>query len=988
MKIATIAAISLAMPAIMSGLLVLNVGKLSSIDQQLVSTKENNIESIHLANELRQSSDDLTRMVRTYVVTGNVAYRDYFYRILAVRNGMTPRPVDYDGVYWDFIIPGEREPQEEGLSQIPLMKRMAQVGFDQKEFDLLAIAQSRSDALVKLESDAMDLVVRAASLPTDDMRKQIWLEEARDLVHGLEYHRAKADIMAPIDNFLKQVRARINRETSLLEHQQKQLMYQAWAQLVAMILGLIAALFLMHRKILRPIQELVKGTSQISVGNYRVTVDTKSNNEIGQLIHEFNKMANAIQLDIAQKEQTRQLAETKASMTIGMYSHGYLETKPNGTIVVVNDVYTQTSGYQESELIGKNFNNLDVNQSVDEISVYFSLLAQKGHAQMRSQHVKADGTVWPVHVTSRLFPDGSGLSFSFIEDLSETLEREKNAELAAQVFNTMNQAVIVCDTNFRICSMNPSAEKVTGYRLENVKDKDAKLFYSEKFIENQNLSDGMWTQLKHKGQWEGEARQIRSDGKVFPTWLTISVVLDNNDAVDQYVCVFSDISDLKKTEAMIWKQANFDALTGLLNRSGFEMRFEQELNHHHRIGKSFAVVYLDLDGFKDVNDGLGHGAGDKVLVEVAKRIKRCIRKPDLAARSGGDEFTLLLTDVNSPERIGSFTNRIITSINEVIMIPPNEIRVGASIGIALYPNDGDTLEVLSKHADLAMYHAKDLGKNQVQFFQWSMTARAEHRLKMINALHHAVKDMRFEVVYQPKIRFSDQHFIGVEALVRWRIDNETLINADEFIPYAEETNLIIPIGIWVIKEACRQVSEWNQYHNIQTSIAVNLSARQFRSPNLVNEILDILKEQNFPPHLLEIEITESILIDDLEKAIDTLNQFNNIGIRVAIDDFGKEYSSLRHLQLFPINTLKIDRCFVNDLINDIKAESIVRTIINLGKNLNLSVVGEGIEVDEQMRKLMKFGCDIGQGYYFSHPISAAIIDKKLSEQGILAFSRN
>ncbi|PXW91134.1 PAS domain S-box-containing protein/diguanylate cyclase (GGDEF)-like protein [Nitrosomonas sp. Nm84] len=988
MKIATTAAIALAIPAIISGLLVLNIGKLSSINKQLTLTKGNNIKSIHLANELRQSSDDLTRMVRTYVVTGNTAYRNYFYKILAIRDGTAPRLADYGSIYWDLIIPNEREPREEGLPQISLMEQMTQAGFSQEEFNLLAVARSRSDALVKLESDAMDLVIRAASLSPDDERKRIWLEKARDLVHGLEYHHAKADIMTPIDSFFKEVRARTNREISSLEYQQKELIFHTWVELIAIILGLIAALFLMHRQILRPIQDLVKGTSQISVGNYRVTIDTESNNEIGQLIHEFNKMTHAIWLDIVQKEKTRQFAETKASITIGMYSQGYLETESNGTIVFVNDVYTRTSGYQGWELIGKNISKLDANQSTDEITAYFSQLAQKGHAQMRTQHVKADGTIWPVNVTSRLFPDGSGMSFSFIEDLSEILEREKNAELAAQVLNTMNQAVIVCDANFCICSMNPSAEKITGYRLESIKGKNAKLLYSEKFIEKQNLPDGMWTLLMRKGQWKGEAWQVRSNRKVFPTWSTISVVLDNNNDIDRYVCVFSDISDLKKTEAMIWKQANFDVLTGLLSRAGFEMRFEQELNHHHRAHKSFAIVYLDLDGFKDVNDSLGHGSGDKVLIEVAKRIKQCIRKPDLAARSGGDEFTLLLTNIDSPEQIGPLTSRIIALINNVIIIPPNEVRVGASIGIALYPDDGDTLEELSKHADLAMYHAKNLGKNQVQFFQRNMTIRANNRLKMINELHHAVKDMSFEVFYQPKIRFSDQHFIGVEALIRWRVDNETLIGADEFIPYAEETNLIIPIGAWTIREACRQVSKWNQYHKIQLCAAVNLSARQFRTPNLANEILNILNEQNFPPHLLEIEITESTLIDDFEKAINTLNQLNEIGVKVAIDDFGKGYSSLWQLQRFPINTLKIDQCFVNDLINDIKAESIIRTIINLGKNLNLSVVGEGVEVDEQVRKLTEFGCDIGQGYYFSPPVSAAVIDEKLSKRGILAFSKN
>lgn len=756
MKIVTIAAIALAIPTIISGFLILNAVNLSSINEQLILTKENNIKSIYLASELRQSSDDLTRMVRTYVVTGNTAYRDYFYRILAIRDGMSPRTVDHDGVYWDFIIPGEREPEEKGLQQIPLMELIKQVGINQEELNLLAIAQSRSDTLVKLESDAINLVMYAMSLPDNDTHRHLLLEEARDLVHGLEYHRAKADIMAPIDSFLERVRARAEGETLQLEQQQRELMYQTWGELLAVVLGLISALFLLHRQILKPIQELVKGTSQVSFGNYLVRIKTKSTNEIGQLIHEFNKMTHAIRLDIAQMEQTRQFAETKASMTIGLYSHGYLETKPNGTIATVNDIYANTSGYHKSRLIGKNLSNLDVSHSADEITDYLSLLAEKGHAQMRTQHVKADGTVWPVNVTSGLFPDGSGLSFSFIEDLSETLERERNAELAAQVFKTMNQAVIVCDANFRICSMNPSAEKLTGYLLEKVKDKNVKLFFSEKFLEKHNLFDEMETLFKHKERWKGEAQQVRSNGKVFPTWLTVSVILNDDNAIDQYVCVFSDISDRKRTEAMILRQANFDILTGLLNRSGFKAHFEQELNHHHRIHKSFAIIFLDLDGFKDVNDGLGHGAGDQVLIEVARRIKYCMRKPDLAARSGGDEFIILLTNIHSPEQIGSFANRMITSINEVIMVLSNEIRVGASVGVALYPDDGDTLETLSKHADLAMYHAKSLGKNQMQFFQKDMTARAEYRLKMINLLHLSMKDMRFEVAYQPKIRFSDQ----------------------------------------------------------------------------------------------------------------------------------------------------------------------------------------------------------------------------------------
>jgi len=556
-------------------------------------------------------------------------------------------------------------------------------------------------------------------------------------------------------------------------------------------------------------------------------------------------------------------------------------------------------------------------------------------------------------------------TFSEVQYWTQELAANEH-ELATRVFDTMSQGVIVTDKDNRIISINSAATKITGYKIEEIQGKDPKVFASGRH--DREFYATMWKSLTTTGHWDGEIWDRRKDGEVYLKWMNINAIYDQQGNINLYVAISSDITERKKTEELIWKQANFDALTGLANRTLFQRRLQQELDHCNRSDSILAVIYLDLDGFKDINDSLGHAAGDKLLVEVAQRLQERARKTDVVARLGGDEFTLLVTDFQQPEQIGSLAEQILEVLSDPIIIQGREIYIGASIGIALYPGDGISLEELTKHADVAMYQAKASGKNQFQFFQHEMNAKAVHRLSLIHELHKAVDDSVFQLYYQPKIRLTDHKIIGMEALIRWPKADGQIITPDEFIPCAEETGLIIPMGNWVLAEACRQTKEWNQRFNTQLHIAVNLSARQFRIHNIADKILHTLNVQSLPAHLLELEITESILMDDVEEAIQVMAVLRDYGISIAIDDFGTGYSSLNYLKRFPISTLKIDKSFIHDLTGDSEDAAIVRSIISLAESLNLEVVAEGVETVEQLQFLSRQQCHTGQGYYIAKPM--------------------
>ena len=647
---------------------------------------------------------------------------------------------------------------------------------------------------------------------------------------------------------------------------------------------------------------------------------------------------------------------------------GFWAVNVHGRLMEVNDAYVRQSGYSREELLQMHIQDLESKQMPDEIKANIATLSEAGSGRFRTKHRRKDGTIWPLEVVTTFSQIQGGRFFAFLEDITDKIEQERLLELSSLVIETMSQAVVVTDANNDIISINPAVTRISGYSIEEVRGKNPRIFASGRH--DQAFYAQMWETINTKGFWEGEIWDRRKNGEVYPKWLNVNVINDSEGIADRYFSVFSDITERKKTEETIWKQANFDPLTGVANRILFQNRLQQALNDRSRNGAKLAVIFFDLDHFKDINDTLGHAAGDEVLVQVTKRLKERSRKSDLVARLGGDEFTLLITDFREPEQIGSLAEGILNMLKEAIPTKDTEVHVGASIGIALYPDDGTTSEELVKSADLAMYQAKKNGKNNFQFFRPEMNDKAKYRLTMIQELHNAFENKVFQLYYQPKIRLADLKVVGMEALIRWPKKDGQMVFPDEFIPCAEETGLIIPIGSWVLAEACHQVKYWNQRFGTRLKVAVNLSARQFNVKTLLGDILEVLKEKILLSDFLELEITESILMDDVEEAIRLMTSIRENGISIAIDDFGTGYSSLSYLKRFPITTLKIDKSFVCNLTEDSEDASIVASTITLAKSLGLDVVAEGVETAEQLQFLKDNECDYVQGYHIAKPMPA------------------
>jgi diguanylate cyclase (GGDEF)-like protein/PAS domain S-box-containing protein len=644
---------------------------------------------------------------------------------------------------------------------------------------------------------------------------------------------------------------------------------------------------------------------------------------------------------------------------------GFWVADLDGRLLEVNRAYCRQSGYGSKDLLQLSIADLMVE---GDVARCLELIRSQSHAQFRTLHRRQDGSVSPVEIMSTYSPVQGGRYFAFIEDISGLVEQERELQLAHQVFHNIDQAVVVTDARNRIISVNPATSQITGYSIEELQGQDPKIFSSGR--QSRDFYQQMWQDIQQDGHWEGEIWDRHKSGRFFPKWLSIDVIRGEDGQVRQYVSIFKDITERKKSEELIWRQANFDALTGLANRNLFHSRLQQELGHAVRNNKRLAVLFLDLDGFKDVNDSLGHAAGDELLIEVGKRLEGRVRKTDTVARLGGDEFTLLVLDVERPERVASLAEQVLDALREPLLINESRVHISASIGIALYPDDGESMDALTKHADTAMYQAKASGKNAYKFFMPEMNISAGNRLALIRDLHQAVSEQAFELHYQPKFRLSDQKIIGMEALVRWPQPDGGMVSPAQFIPCAEETGLILPLGGWVLAEACRQTQVWNQQYGMDLQVAVNLSAKQFHNINILTEIGDALEGQGLASEFLELEITESALMGNVEEAINLMHLIRDRGISIAIDDFGTGYSSLNYLKRFPINTLKIDQSFVRDLTVDSEDAAIVRSIISLAASLGLDVVAEGLERPEHLEFLKNHGCAYGQGYYLGKPMPA------------------
>ena len=556
---------------------------------------------------------------------------------------------------------------------------------------------------------------------------------------------------------------------------------------------------------------------------------------------------------------------------------------------------------------------------------------------------------------------------------------ERAFEQNQRIMEVTPEAILISDHEGRIVMANAQTEAIFGYNRVELIGQPIEILLPES-LRSAHVGHRKHYNAAPVTREMGTTNNLsarRKDGTEFPVDVSLGPL--KTDTGTMVVCAVRDVSERKKFESTILHQATHDALTDLPNRTLFMEILSHAMTRALRSENLVAVMFLDLDGFKNINDTLGHEQGDRLLKGVANRLVSVLRKDDMVARQGGDEFTILLQGINTVQDIVQIAEKLLSSIAEPIHTGSHEMHITGSIGITVFPFDDTNLENLLRNADTAMYRAKETGKNNYQFYTAEMNAAMQERMEIENGLRRAIQEKQFSLHYQPQIRLGTGEIIGVEALLRWNNSEHGMIPPAKFIPVAEESGLIVPIGEWVLKTACQQIRSWREEGLVDIKIAVNLSPRQFHQPNLVEMIQCVLEETGLDScsGALELELTESMVMRDVEQSVVTLKKFHQLGIHISIDDFGTGYSSLSYLKRFPIQTLKIDQSFVRDITTDPEDAAIAAAIINLGHSLRLNVIAEGVETAEQLDLLKHMGCDEAQGYYLSKPLPVDTVETVL-----------
>jgi len=580
--------------------------------------------------------------------------------------------------------------------------------------------------------------------------------------------------------------------------------------------------------------------------------------------------------------------------------------------------------------------------------------------------------------TETFDPEMLALLATLGADISIALERLQEKLASAATQQRLNQlsmaveqsdnAIIITDTDFHAEYVNSAFVENTGFKLEDIQLESPMLLYGK--TEDRSSVDEMLPVIQSGRQWQGEIQLTRQDGSLFWASQSISPLMNDDGEIVNYVSTFEDITDLYHAQQTIEKLAFFDPLTNLPNRRLLNDRLNQAIDGCDRHPDSMvAVLMFDLDNFKTVNDSLGHNLGDELLKHVADLFSAQVRKEDTVARLGGDEFTIVLSNMKTVEKIADIADSIIHKLKEPLDIAGHQVVIGTSIGISVYPGDTRNRDELMRNADIAMYHAKSEGKNNFQFFTDKMNEKAQQRLKMENRLRHAIEHDHFQLYYQPQVDFSSGEISGVEALIRWIDPEQGVISPLEFIPLAEDTGMIGPLGDWVIETACQEMKQLQDKGFPAVKVAVNVSAYQFQHGQHLAEVIDrALSNSQLEAHYLSLEVTESLLIDGLRETSLLLEELRKREITIAIDDFGTGYSSLSYLKQLPIDVLKIDQSFIRDLLDDPSDEAIVSAIIAMAHKLDIKVLAEGVETGEHQRILIQQGCDYGQGYLYCRPV--------------------
>ncbi|MCL7944852.1 EAL domain-containing protein [Marinobacter sp. ATCH36] len=560
------------------------------------------------------------------------------------------------------------------------------------------------------------------------------------------------------------------------------------------------------------------------------------------------------------------------------------------------------------------------------------------------------------------------------ERLNDDLDRQERDAAEIRKFSKAIEqspsSVLICDRQWRIEFANQKFTQLTGYDAESIIGKHPGVLSEDAHAhrENRQLWQSIRLQVQRVGVWQGEINSVRKNGERYWEQLIVTPIKNSQKEATGYLILGEDISIRKRYEQQLLRQANYDILTGLPNRMLALDRLKLALAQARRESSLVGVMFLDLDNFKHINDTLGHDAGDNLLIEAARRISSCLRGTSTVARLGGDEFLVILPGLTGPEATSQVAERILKTFAPPYLLNNQEVFVTTSIGIAIFPNDSDNSGTLLQHADAAMYQAKHKGKSAYAHFAPEMTEVSHERLQMESLMRRALEQNEFELYYQPIVQTDSGELCSAEALLRWNSPGLGMVMPDRFIPLAEETGLITPIGEWVLQEACMAAMRWKENTGTSIGISVNVSPRQFRDPGFIYTVMSALETSGLEPQQLELEITERLILDNTIETADILRQLDQSGIRLSVDDFGTGYSALSYLKSYPFDTLKIDKSFVQDVMKEQDDASLVKAIINMAHSLGLRVIAEGVEEEAQTHFLQREGCDYSQGYFYSRPL--------------------